>query len=238
MVENVASMPLEAKEEMIRELYGIEPVMINSSLVSAQNRKRFYWAGYRKPDGSYAPVIIPLPSDRGIFLKDILEDLPLFIRDEQIDENEEGAYIVNPIWKPLREEFVEKIKAKRTGIDKGYAVTATYSGACPQDFLRSNRTIVVANVHPSGRGMNGNVFDPEGKSPTLTTNKGEGNKILGVFQRPRGGNEGGIVQEGLKSPNMNASEFVENNLLVGQFRRTDLRIHADQEKSCTLTANM
>jgi len=32
-------------------------------------------------------------------------------------------------------------------------------------------------VNPSGKGMNGNVYDSTGLSPTLTTNKGEGNKI-------------------------------------------------------------
>lgn len=36
----------------------------------------------------------------------------------------------------------------------------------------------VGNVNPSGNGMNGNVFSDEGLAPTLTTNKGEGNKIL------------------------------------------------------------
>lgn len=37
---------------------------------------------------------------------------------------------------------------------------------------------VVGNVNPSGNGMNGNVFSDEGLAPTLTTNKGEGNKIF------------------------------------------------------------
>lgn len=36
---------------------------------------------------------------------------------------------------------------------------------------------VLANTHPSGRGMNGNIYDISGLAPTLTTNKGEGNKI-------------------------------------------------------------
>jgi DNA (cytosine-5)-methyltransferase 1 len=35
----------------------------------------------------------------------------------------------------------------------------------------------IGNVNPSGKGMNGNVFDENGLAPTLTTNKGEGNKI-------------------------------------------------------------
>ena len=36
---------------------------------------------------------------------------------------------------------------------------------------------VLGNVNPSGKGMNGNVFSADGLAPTLTTNKGEGNKI-------------------------------------------------------------
>lgn len=36
----------------------------------------------------------------------------------------------------------------------------------------------IGNLNPSGQGMNGNVFSEEGLAPTLTTNKGEGNKII------------------------------------------------------------
>ncbi|HEM5984262.1 TPA: DNA cytosine methyltransferase [Streptococcus suis] len=36
----------------------------------------------------------------------------------------------------------------------------------------------VGNINPSGNGMNGEVFDSDGLTPTLTTNKGEGQKIV------------------------------------------------------------
>ena len=39
------------------------------------------------------------------------------------------------------------------------------------------KIIQLGNINPSGKGMNGNVFDADGLSPTVTTNKGEGNKI-------------------------------------------------------------
>ena len=64
ILENVASMPKEAKEIITKEL-GVEPIMINAALVSAQNRKRLFWTNIPN---------IKLPDDRGIFLKDILED--------------------------------------------------------------------------------------------------------------------------------------------------------------------
>ncbi|HEQ3126466.1 TPA: hypothetical protein VE722_001617 [Streptococcus pyogenes] len=36
----------------------------------------------------------------------------------------------------------------------------------------------ICNVNPSGKGINGNIFDTDYLCPTLTTNKGEGIKIL------------------------------------------------------------
>jgi DNA-cytosine methyltransferase len=71
ILENVASMPKEAKRT-ITEALGVEPIMINAALVSAQNRKRLFWVG--KWNGKkYEQVIIPQPEDKGILLKDILE---------------------------------------------------------------------------------------------------------------------------------------------------------------------
>lgn len=73
ILENVASMPKEAQEEISKEL-GVQPVMINAALVSAQNRKRLFWVGKLETDGTYNQVLISQPKDRNIFLKDILLD--------------------------------------------------------------------------------------------------------------------------------------------------------------------
>lgn len=43
---------------------------------------------------------------------------------------------------------------------------------------REPKIAVVGNVNPSGRGMNGEVYSSKGLSPTLTTNKGEGPKVI------------------------------------------------------------
>lgn len=51
----------------------MEPVLINSALVSAQNRQRLYWAGKRNQDGTYSQVAVEQPVNRGILLRDILE---------------------------------------------------------------------------------------------------------------------------------------------------------------------
>lgn len=74
VLENVASMPKEAKA-IISEALGVEPIMINASLVSAQNRKRLFWTNIPN---------VTQPEDRGILLKDILEsnvDEAYLVRD-------------------------------------------------------------------------------------------------------------------------------------------------------------
>lgn len=73
VLENVNSMPKEAKETITKELFGIEPIMINAALVSAQNRKRLFWVG-RLVGDTYERVEIPQPEDMGILLKDILQN--------------------------------------------------------------------------------------------------------------------------------------------------------------------
>lgn len=64
LFENVASMRKEDRD-IITRTFGVEPIMINSALVSAQQRKRLYWTNISG---------ITQPKDKGILLKDILEN--------------------------------------------------------------------------------------------------------------------------------------------------------------------
>lgn len=73
LYENNKSMSPAIRAQITAEL-GVEPVLINSALVSAQNRQRLYWAGKRNPDGTYRQVPVELPEDRGILLRDIFGD--------------------------------------------------------------------------------------------------------------------------------------------------------------------
>lgn len=72
LYENNKSMSPAIRAQITAEL-GVEPVLINSALVSAQNRQRLYWAGKRNQDGTYSQVDVEQPVDRGILLRDILE---------------------------------------------------------------------------------------------------------------------------------------------------------------------
>lgn len=62
VLENVASMPKADRDTITKEL-GVEPVLFDASLVSAQCRKRLFWTN----------LTFDLPADRGILLKDILQ---------------------------------------------------------------------------------------------------------------------------------------------------------------------
>tara|TARA_R100001082_G_scaffold57062_1_gene31515 strand:+ start:5170 stop:7080 length:1911 start_codon:yes stop_codon:yes gene_type:complete len=53
--------------DVISEQVGVEPILINSALVSAQNRLRYYWTNIPG---------VEQPEDRGIVLRDILETEP------------------------------------------------------------------------------------------------------------------------------------------------------------------
>ncbi len=73
ILENVNSMAKAAKETITKELFNIEPVMINSALLTAQQRKRLYWVG-KLVEGKYKQVKIEQPEDKKIYLKDIIEE--------------------------------------------------------------------------------------------------------------------------------------------------------------------
>lgn len=74
--ENVGSASKLDVGIMSRAL-GVYPVRINSKLVTAQLRDRYYWSNIRtKQDGMFGDLVtdIPQPKDRGIMFKDILTD--------------------------------------------------------------------------------------------------------------------------------------------------------------------
>ena len=73
--ENVGSAPIKDVGIMSRAL-GVYPVRINSSLVTAQLRDRYYWTNIRtKKDGLFGDLVtdIPQPKDRKIMFKDIVQ---------------------------------------------------------------------------------------------------------------------------------------------------------------------
>lgn len=183
-------------QNIISEYLGVQPIMINSALVSAQNRKRLYWTNIPG---------VTQPKDKGILLKDIIDN---------------GL----------------------TDREKSLVITTRVGGATVDRYLNKSmhQMIQVANANPSGIGMNGRIFSTAGKRPTLTTNKGEGFKIV---QRPRGFNKGGEFTE--KSPTLTSCSWQDNNkvcIRVGTAKDItghdyNKRIYSTLAKSPTLTSS-
>ena len=74
LLENV--MMGEKWEKVLSKAIGVNPIEINSALVSAQNRRRLYWTNIgMQPMGLFGDLesIIEQPKDKGILLKDILQ---------------------------------------------------------------------------------------------------------------------------------------------------------------------
>ena len=130
-----------------------------------QNRERVFVVSIL---GEHKPYEFPEPIPLDKCIKDILE--------EQVDEK----YYINKPFHLVNKGHQAELDIKGMdcvkrvyGTDKIAPALTTMQGG-----LREPKILCAGNINPSGKGMNGNVFDSEGLSPTLTTNKGEGIKIL------------------------------------------------------------
>jgi len=98
LLENV--MMEERWERIITRTLGVHPIVVNSSLVSAQNRKRNFWTNIGlEPAGlfGYPVSTITQPKDKGILLKDILESEvadKYYLSDKMLNylQGREGKY--------------------------------------------------------------------------------------------------------------------------------------------------
>ena len=157
ILENVASMPKEAKATITKELFGIEPVMINASLVSAQNRKRLFWVGKLVGD-TYEQVHIEQPEDMQIYLKDILES--------DVDEKYNINITLKTGLKGLC-QLNEKAKTLTSTMHKGYG----------------NDGCSMVRIGQIGKGgQRDRIYSPEGKSVSLSALGGGRGAKTGLYK--------------------------------------------------------
>lgn len=201
LYENNKSMSSAIRAQITAEL-GVEPVLINSALVSAQNRQRLYWAGKRNPDGTYSQVPVELPEDRGILLRDILETgFPLREKAYALltghDATAEDAIahrrrnaVAEPVKiKPLSEKEMEyMVRETKDGRnhfdfdyfhdatkDKSACVTANTHKGVPYNVLAEPvriGTIENDAKNPDHDSQQYRVYSPDAKSVTLCGNGG------------------------------------------------------------------
>lgn len=166
------------KEHMrvITEYCGVHPVNINSNLVSAQNRNRWYWTNIRtRKVGLFGEIHsdIPQPKDEGILLRDILE--------EEVDEK----YYLSE--KAIRYISNDKRMEKRfTQIDGDKAPCLLAGGHGAGNH--SDMDLILQRPRGNNKG---NVF--RGKAPTLSSNAWEQNNVLhSIIQLNESKESGGI----------------------------------------------
>ena len=171
-------------------LFGIEPIKINSALVSAQSRNRLYWTNIPN---------IEQPKDLGIVLRDILEpseewgERPQYLKNEFAgrergnlvkDIDEKSNCLNATMYKGQISSYVKKradedLKKMTTKDGKAFVLTASYQGAASWNSIeRKQRTMVPTYDTPKqvgtatdikGYDIIKRVYSEDGKSPTLTT---------------------------------------------------------------------
>ena len=126
-------------EDIITHCLGVQPIEINSSLFSAQNRKRLYWTNIPLDD---------LPKDKGIKLKDILEN-------GIVDRDKSHCIDANYFKGGNLKSYFEKHRRQ---------LVFSNDGLCH-----------VGEADINGYDLLKRVYHPEGKAPTLNS-MGGGNR--------------------------------------------------------------
>ena len=187
LYENNKSMAPAIRAQITAEL-GVEPLLINSALVSAQSRQRLYWTNIPG---------VELPEDRGRILLDVLESgLPLREKGYTLKANYSRASAVNALDgghfpAPMA---IEPVNVTTDG--KAQCLRATYY----KDGIRNmvgntvdRKTCVATPIRvgtiESGTGSEGQehrVYSAGGKSKTLCENGGGVGAKTGLYTVPTG----------------------------------------------------
>lgn len=135
-------------QDVISEALGVEPIAINSNLVSAQNRYRLYWTNIPN---------VTQPEDRGIMLKDIIEGK---VDAKYNTNNKNNSYKSQSNNSFTPNEKFQTLCAGTHGYSNGHLE------------LSSNGMFNVGDADIKGNDSIKRVYHPEGKGPTLSTCQG------------------------------------------------------------------
>ena len=189
--ENNKSMSKDIRAS-IDKAFGFEAVLINSALVSAQNRQRLYWVGKRNPDGTYSKVDVEQPEDRGILLRDILENGVVWQeKSYNLTTRCCGAIPEDTLKRHRHTMAAEPINV--TADEKAQCIRAT----CYKDGIRNiianevdKKTGVAEPVKVGyvGNGGQGNrVYSVNGKAVAQTAQSGGMGSNTGLYAMPLDG---------------------------------------------------
>lgn len=146
LYENNKSMAPAIREQITKEL-GVEPILINSAKVSAQNRQRLYWTNIPG---------VEQPEDRGILLRDVLESGVTW--NEKAYTLDAHYYKTPGVFNPKKQRSYSRLMAAEpvgtTKDGKAYALSTRSGFATPEDCVKRHQRNMVAepvNVTADGK---------------------------------------------------------------------------------------
>ena len=144
-------------ESVFNKAIGTQGIHINSSLVSTQSRKRIYWTNIN--DGN-----IPQPKDKGLLLRDILED--------EVDKHfflPEKALKGIVLHKEKKNGFGADI---RNHSDKSQTIRVGGKGVYDLVSVPSRKVIQLNKTNEFGKQprQQNRIYDPQGISPAVLAN--------------------------------------------------------------------
>jgi DNA-cytosine methyltransferase len=152
------------------DLFGsqIKPILINSALLSAQNRQRLYWTNIPN---------IEQPEDKGIVLRDILEDdvEDHYLAGKHLQNNYQGGNQLNPNYKSQANTIHDTEKksgvicAGTHGYANGYVISAAWRGRYKEDGTTEQKL----------------KLNQSGKSNSLTTVQKDSVVVKDVIEEER-----------------------------------------------------
>jgi len=184
LYENVASMHKNIRQYITEEL-GSEPIMINSALVSAQQRKRLYWSNIKD---------VIQPNDRGILLYDILEN-----RHQSITLADKSQTILSTIYKENALSLVKRSKmglfiaeevgaALRTREDENGSfkrLEVRHDGKSNALTTVQTDSIICSPIRIGQYGKGGQgerIYSVKGKSVSMKSQGGGGGSLTGLYK--------------------------------------------------------
>ena len=186
--ENNYSMDNKIRDEITKQL-GVEPIMINSALVSAQSRKRLYWTNIPN---------VQQPEDKGIMLNDVLESGIPFRGEKSycLDANYYRGGNTNDFnsQSGQRAQVAEPVILQNGhgfnsgGCKTNKAPTLTANG----DYIHNNKVIEPLRIgtiennlqNPDSDSKQYRVYSPFGKSTTLCAEGGGLGAKSGIYATP------------------------------------------------------
>lgn len=176
LYENNNSIHKDIKTE-ISKFLGVEPIMINSALVSAQQRKRCYWTNI--------PNVVQ-PEDKEIYLKDIIvSGIPWQDKSYAYTTRCQAATFKDTLERHRHTMIAEPVILQRShgynkgGIKQGKCPTFTATGS----FVFNNLVAEPVRIGQIGKGGLGErIYSVYGKSVSMKANGGGGGAKTGLYK--------------------------------------------------------